>query len=144
MCDTPEIQGEWKPAYGDWVAIYFEEHPFGPGQIGYKNPHIIMPLCCSTHNRFKTLNGVLLQKDECLWLPRQDQIQEMLDIEDVDDFYFAIYDMFFESDNYHHYNSSPDWRTDNLKTVEQLWLAFYMHEKHQKKWGGERWVDTGT
>jgi len=27
------------------------------------------------------------------------------------------------------------------ESMEQLWLSFYMHEKHGKKWDGERWID---
>ena len=81
---------------------------------------------------------------DCLWLPRQDQIQEMmyelppfkekwtigvarvacpncitLDLKDF----------------------SEDDCKMLLESMEQLWLAFYMHEKHQKTWDKEKWVD---
>jgi len=26
-----------------------------------------------------------------------------------------------------------------FKSMEQLWLAFYMHEKHKKIWDGKKW-----
>ena len=79
-----------------------------------------------------------------VWLPRQDQIQEMmyelppfkekwtigvarvacpncitLDLKDF----------------------SEDDCKMLLESMEQLWLAFYMHEKHQKTWDKEKWVD---
>ena len=71
------------------------------------------------------------------WLPRQDQIQEMMDYglgAFVNDFHeFCEDDLGMYSDS--------DCKFHDYKSMEQLWLAFYMHEKHKKKWDGEKWVN---
>ena len=78
--------------------------------------------------------------DREIWLPRQDDIQKMMEITDVSDFELAVYDMFFEDNGFYHCSVTPAWRTENITTPEQLWLAFYMHEKHSKRWSGSEWV----
>jgi len=58
-----------------------------------------------------------------LWLPRQDQIQKMMGYE-IPIYALAPFATFL-------------WR--HFKTWEQLWLAFYVYEKHDKVWDGEKW-----
>lgn len=68
-----------------------------------------------------------------LWLPRQDQIQEMLD---------GSWVITFESFDEWYFNKSYPGETypnDVFKSMEQLWLAFYMYEKHDKVWTGKEW-----
>ena len=38
--------------------------------------------------------------------------------------------------------SDEDWSLAEIEftTWEQIWLAFYMQEKHNKTWDGERWI----
>ena len=70
-----------------------------------------------------------------IWLPRQDQLQDMID--------WKQYDISIS------YCSMPwvfEWQKDPLEingvnggSMEQLWLAFVMHELYQKKWDGEAW-----
>jgi len=68
-----------------------------------------------------------------VWLPRQDQIQEMLNygigalVNDFEEFCVCKLNML----------ECPD---DFPKTMEQLWLVFYMWEKHSKTWDGKKWV----
>ena len=62
--------------------------------------------------------------DLMVWLPRQDQLQEMCENKGEDFFIFA-----FRS------GSHP-----LLDTYEKLWLAFVMKEKYGKVWNGEDWV----
>jgi len=74
---------------------------------------------------------------ECknIWLPRQDQLQEMLGkplnelldsfLEWEDDAYFLLR------------------KRDRFTSMEQLWLAFVMKEKYGKTWDGENWVKGG-
>ena len=65
-----------------------------------------------------------------IWLPRQDQLQEMIDwsafsyvvstkVKRIDDFYNTLKEV-------------PE-------SMEQLWLAFVMKEKYQKVWDGKDW-----
>ena len=75
-----------------------------------------------------------LPKEDCIWLPGQDQLQEMLD------FYpdnplpphklaKALWD----------YCASTGTPTP-FDSMEQLWLAFVMKEKYGKTWDGDKWV----
>jgi len=70
-----------------------------------------------------------------VWLPRQDQLQEMLL-------------KYWWSDEQPGNNISVmlqkfDWWLNDTcpkyQAMEQLWLAFVMKEKHNKIWDGERW-----
>ena len=68
------------------------------------------------------------------WLPRQDQIQEMMgkDHETTLDLLVHFYG-FVTVDNPMGIKKIFD------VSMEQLWLAFYMHERHKKKWDGKEW-----
>lgn len=63
------------------------------------------------------------------WLPRQDQIQEMFKTVP----FVLSGDFDKKMENY--ITGDPDnW------SFEMLWLAFYVWEKHKKKWDGKKWV----
>ena len=79
-----------------------------------------------------------------IWLPRQDQLQEMVRINSLEDFLKII-----------RLNPTGNWEIDKkefdtryidtgdyiwTKSFEQLWLAFVMKEKFNKRWNGEDWV----
>ena len=67
------------------------------------------------------------------WLPRQDQLQEMMIPYGLYAFYNFVY--------------RHDWRDGDYlpdcnkvyESMEQLWLAFYMSKKHNKYWDGTSW-----
>lgn len=71
--------------------------------------------------------------EECIWLPRQDQLQEMIGV-GLDSFYMLWheYEVFASC-------ITPEW-ADNLDSMEQLWLAFVMKEKYNKVWVNDEWV----
>ena len=101
MCDCEEIQKEWIPKYYNMVANK-------GGTVGhYKRS----------------------SKNQSTWLPRQDQLQEMVKKDgDVVDWQF--------------YHFANDGLTDYLNyfnSMEQLWLAFVMKEKHNKTWSNGEW-----
>ena len=124
MCDCPEIQKQATPFehrldYGKtqdfWHDIWWTEKI--EGQLVNGKP-------------------IYNSKSKHTWLPRQDQLQEMArhhkegwyDSREVNNLY-----LFF------------DWVKENITTIqdnasmEQLWLAFVMKEKHSKVWDGEKW-----
>jgi len=86
--------------------------------------------------------------DRTVWLPRQDQIQEMASCVG----YLALLNDFFfwknqeESAEIIHGKEIPSGPEGyvtiegGLESMEQLWLAYYMEEEHDKTWDGERWV----
>lgn len=71
-----------------------------------------------------------------IWLPRQDQLQEMLNIKlesMLGDFYNAI-GVLWEAG----WTLREEY--EQFTSMEQLWLAFVMKEKYNKIWDGESWV----
>jgi hypothetical protein len=67
-----------------------------------------------------------------IWLPRQDQIQEMMEYK------FNLFGLIYSLYEFGESIRNPA-EPYPFKTLEQLWFAFYMHEKHEKIWNGERW-----
>ena len=79
--------------------------------------------------------GIDYETEEFIWLPRQDQLQEMIKKgnETAHELNARLY-------RFSSKNSSI--LTINY-SMEQLWLAFVMKEKFNKTWNGEEWVDNG-
>ena len=90
----------------------------------------------------------------CLWLPRQDQLQEIYKMardEDISgdtaplnaiEIAGAFNDWllsFTGKEPYSWLNDPTDIRGWVLPSMEQLWLAFVMEEKHGKIWTGSDW-----
>ena len=86
------------------------------------------------------------QRNYCrIWLPRQDQIQEMM--QDVDNDFVLLNHKFQFMWERHAQEIGKVcvaymWH-QCFGTAEQLWLAFYMYEKHSKVWTGEKWIKAG-
>ena len=81
--------------------------------------------------------GEHMEDTKVVWLPRQDQLQEMVltlqrTVSDfqvlLDDFYLFCFD-----GKGHKYSL-------RVTSMEQLWLAFVMKEKYNKVWNGEEWI----
>ena len=83
------------------------------------------------------LNLYLNRKDShkgiLIWLPRQDQLQEMVKTDEVTP-ELAVCDHLFHFVFWVKECSYP------FTSMEQLWLAFVMKEKYNKAWDGENWV----
>ena len=74
---------------------------------------------------------------ECIWLPRQDQLQDMIggwpaagyiDWPDWKGFKYGF-----------NYGNKPNGHLHIFNSGEQLWLAFVMLEKYNRKWDGGQW-----
>ena len=79
-----------------------------------------------------------------VWLPRQDQIQEMI-LNSIDDFNTSIRQITLVC-NFAYFcgarNEDAEGRSNTSirkESLEVLWLAFYMYLIYQKRWGGEEW-----
>lgn len=90
---------------------------------------------CSVKHDFKDYSL------ELIWLPYQDQLQDILLQE------WNFHDLVY------HYASeysddgwkTPEWANDGkwelkYNTMEQLWLAYLMHKKYNKIWNGSDWI----
>ena len=74
-------------------------------------------------------------KDEKVWLPRQDELQDM--IEKVVDYETTA---ILESKFHEFLVWLGEW---DFTSMEQLWLAFVMFEKYKKVWDGKEWKKSG-
>ena len=83
-----------------------------------------------------------IDKTRVVWLPRQDQLQEMLEFPTGSfkyNFWDALADLY-------EWSFSANWEKfkDYIPlSMEQLWLAFVMKEKYNKVWNGEEWIKGG-
>lgn len=84
-----------------------------------------------------------------IWLPSQNQLQEMVGIKTFQDFYDSkLFAMFYGATIQCH-GFSGDYITGDYTggiigrkwSMEQFWLAFVMKEKYNKVWTGEEWVN---
>ncbi len=104
-----------------------------------------------------------------VWLPRQDQLQAMVEIPDDKvsavgygtvwdgkgwvtkaDFHSPTHSLFLEFAAFAlgqeaggDINGNIPEYSQKFTTGEQLWLAFVMKEKYQKHWNGSEWVNHG-
>lgn len=117
MCDCPEIQSYKRTLdFCDYYAYY---------QLDF----------WQTTNF--TCGSSLLGKGN-IWLPRQDQLQEMVK--------YAYKDIKIEVDiklnrfwNWYREMQVKIKGSHPFASMEQLWLAFVMKEKYNKIWDGKEW-----
>ncbi len=77
------------------------------------------------------VHGFGCDLDTSIWLPRQDQLQEMMEEKNP---IYLIHD-FKEF-------CSPYWNyTISFTSMEQLWLAFVMRRRYGKIWSGTEWAE---
>ncbi len=81
----------------------------------------------SSHDSYK-------RWEDDIWLPRQDQLQEM--IGDFNKCLGMLHD--FQCPEVNAYQQ--EW-FEYCQSMEQLWLAFIMHENYNKVWDKENWID---
>lgn len=77
-----------------------------------------------------------------IWLPRQDQLQNMCSIllnsnrnKELSDIVYIMSGL----DSWRHGGDSYKY-AQTFQSREQLWLAFTMHLLYQKRWAGTEWV----
>jgi hypothetical protein len=150
MCDCPEIQGA-QNEYIDYLALYNgnEYAVKEDGDFAY------IPQLANNYVYNTAVGGYVwrepsfgcavdptrvidIRNGDVVWLPRQDQLQEMVFTNERDTInvqanriinQFALVP----------YGGTSCTATCYLKTWEQLWLAFVMHEKYGKHWNGNTW-----
>lgn len=139
MVDYPEIQNEWTPSIGDIFSHRengrVETNPIYEATIDWADGKTsLIPIAITW----------LEWRNRYIWLPRQDQLQEMVlpNFEGKDR--YAIYEI-VDAFNKFVFKGSRS-RLGALKhglfdpSMEQLWLAFVMKEKYNKAWNGDEWT----
>lgn len=72
---------------------------------------------------------------DCIWLPRQDQLQDLIEDNWKSDYPLYFLAMFIKF--WKHYDEKY---ITKFSSMEQLWLAFVMKEKYSKQWDGKDWI----
>ncbi len=146
ICDCPEVQGQWKPKIGDWIFRNYEgksgfpkniEKKIWPEKDKFQEIQVLSYLPSikgyyvtkTTSGEDRSFTEEEYLKNGFIWLPRQDQIQEMINYCSTN-FICGLYDWFVE----------PGGREDEFDSYEKLWLAYYMWEYHKKTWDGKKWA----
>lgn len=84
-------------------------------------------------------------QSDAIWLPRQDQLQEMVEGRSP---YYSKFRALISDFTFHWMgnliNDCEDHKTLKMfNSFEQIWLAYVMSEKFNKQWNGEDWVEVG-
>lgn len=120
MCDCDEIQGRWELKEGDMV--YW---PSDPSNI---------ELFADEDVDAWTIDEIKKEHGGGVWLPRQDQLQDIINDDDYtpEDFLniISVYCM---------HNNCDKYGGEIAGSMEQLWLSTFMHKKFNKKWNGNKW-----
>jgi len=91
------------------------------------------------HNTKPYQLGHNVLKFDIVWLPRQDQLQEMVKDRLMPYAYITL-QMFTK---WFYISGELDAELisqDDSQTFEQLWLKFVMQEKYKKQWDGKKWI----
>ena len=118
MCESSKmIQKRWKPDFGDFFVSM---------SSGQTSP--CMSIVSELEKKVSYLKTI-----KAVWLPRQDQLQEM-----VIETYATPWDLAIAFSNVLMADNASYF--DAFDSMEKLWLAFIMLEKHRKKWKDGGWV----
>jgi hypothetical protein len=118
MCESAEeIQMLWNPEFGDFFISM---------SLGMASP--CQPITSDLEKKVSYLKTI-----KAVWLPRQDQLQEVV-IEN----HATPWDLAIAFSNTLMGDSASYF--DKFDSMEKLWLTFIMLEKNKKKWKYGEWV----
>lgn len=138
MCEkAKEIQKQWEPKEGDFVK-WDEEIVC---LANYEDSLLVkVEVSCGRSTDYQDEPYLTYLEDErnnCIWLPRQDQLQEMAQRVTA----IQIMNIFIK---YHWQDVRLYKYRELFQTLEQHWLAFIMKEKYHKIWNGEDWINENS
>src|SRR4030043_1279494 len=112
MCESiEEIQEQWQPEFGDFYLS---------NSLRLTSP--CQPIMSDLEKKVSYLKTI-----KAVWHPRQDQLQEMVIEKYATPWDLAIaFSKVLMGDNTSYF--------DNFDSMEKLWIAFIMLEKHKRKW----------
>jgi len=163
MCGkTEEIQKKWIPKLGDYIHVEWNPKSSSAGLeccllqdrpcygIGYEFYHNMDnnidkfyyyngsrgkdETTDEYRKPFKQTIAVMSDFKSLVWLPRQDQLQNI-----ISPYLQELLDTICEKDGDIGYQFMHEY---DLNSMEQLWLAFVMKEKYKKTWDGEQWTQS--
>lgn len=149
MCNCPEIQDEATKA----TTFYRRRHVlYNPSTFVYVANYSGHFWHCAENNLQKIedmkYNNAFIWE---IWLPRQDQLQEMLNwkhqpramLRNMANFVNDGHCLSLCEEKHGEFKAyGKRISTLHMKnwSPEQLWLAFVMYEKYKKQWNGKEWV----
>ncbi len=140
MCDCEEIQDIWQnidlrdlPSFCydkaiERVCIFLWAPDTLAEKVGNGEQNSIIVSIECERPLHSWAQEVFWKGGGTIWLPRQDQLQEMVD----GGFTHQALGRF------NRWYRSEGWK--NLDSMEQLWLAFVMKTLHSKVWDGGKWL----
>jgi hypothetical protein len=142
MCDkAKEIQKEWTPKNYDCIHIFSNKgcpkYNFGDKFLYDVADEDGYEFSFYNYGSYKEKISEFSYKNFAIFLPRQDQLQEML--KDLYSRDLIILNVFYKF-------CINDINIDKFESFEQFWLAFVMQEKYGKVWDVEKkdWRKEGT
>jgi hypothetical protein len=165
LCEkAQEIQDLWQYDDGDFYLHRFTENNLSDQRFkDMIGKDIVMTLCISCNVKDSYGDQYVSEynpKGENVWLPRQDQLQNILCFKD-----FYADDLIMDTNGLSELmigfrNFCDPWEgtgcmpqkvtviwcekeeeyIKQFTSMEQLWLAFVMKENFQKIWDGEKWI----
>jgi len=137
MCDCSEIQELWEPRNMDRFAEparEYDEFPYYTYTISSTGHfrRLLYYLISEVDGPFSyELYSIVTfeRSPSYIWLPRQDDLQEMF--KGVHGLYDEPY---IATNDFYNFIRSFVYPIKMFKTMEQLWLAYYMYEKYKKTW----------
>jgi len=140
MCEkAEELQMLWKPGVGDW---FYKRDGIGFGLWLICKIEEGILLCSGERMSQPPFNRQFVEfrvPEQYIWLPRQDQLQEMVKFEHdrQGGTRLTIGEMVTKIDIFY-FRDEPIYSKQFI-SMEQLWLAFLMKQKYNKVWNGEDW-----
>jgi len=141
MCEqAEEIQKAWEPKAGDYVQLKNNRQIYLISSVEKSKDKKKVVFYTNIINGNDSWCYIEFFKDNFVYLPTQEQLQEMI-IPILRRKFKDFWDM--ERINIwmiqHFINFMHD--IDYLDTLNELWLAFVMYEKYNKIWTGEKWEE---
>lgn len=143
MADCEEVQGQWEPQKGDYIANNEESWKKTSKDSKTRIVKPIGVLILDSPNQID-------RKDLAIWLPTQDQIQgmireywaEKLKNKRPKDEWFpgGVIGLTYVLDTFLAWTVQNTSITQESKSFEELWLKYYMWLKFEKTWDGEKWI----
>lgn len=130
MCrEAKEIQVGWQSRTGDFIYDYRAKAP----GIG---------VYCSELQEYEVNYGYRYDTEFVFWLPRQDQLQEMLEPYKNHESPLQFINQFNDFVEPFLIQQEGSWKNATWDfSIEQIWLAFVMKEKFNKAWNNETWEE---
>lgn len=138
MCEkAEEIQNEWKPKIWDIIHNKQSGLPFATIDACKTIGGQICAYITSASVGIITQQPTGKKHSLIVWLPTQNQLQEMVIGRGLSWTLISFFQWCQKNIKEHHWLQGKLRKYDSM---EQLWLAFVMHEKYGKNWNGEDWM----